>query len=1012
MFALISVIAVAALIAPLIVAKFGKRAFLGLAIVPLVPFVWGLSLSSRILDGQIVQQSVQWVPSLDFNIALELDGLAWIMVLIVSGIGALVVFYCAYYFSDLTKGLRSFSAYLLAFIASMLGLVLANDLLLLFVFWELTTVFSYLLIGHNVESKSSRRAAMKALLVTTAGGLAMFVGFLILGGQVGSMQISTILETAPTGSLVTIAVGLILVGALSKSALFPFHFWLPSAMAAPTPVSAYLHAAAMVKAGIYLLARFEPAFCDIGIWRPTILIAGGLTALIGGWQALKQTDLKLLLAYGTISQLGFMAIFFGIGTVEAAVAGLALLIAHAVFKSGLFMAVGIIDRATGTRDMRRLQGLWHAMPVLSIGLVLAAISMAAIIPTFGFVAKEAAFTSVASEFGQGSWWPALLLGVTFFAAVLTAAYTFRFLYGALSGVQSAESPPCPVSRRPILVQAPTALMGVFGLVLGIAAIRPVVFLDPYGREFVATAGAAATNGISDLGQGSIGSSGAGPVAAYHNEVVLWHGFNLIFTLSLLAVGLGLIMFWQRRRVAIVQVALPQFLSADASYHRIMRAIDRLAVAVTGAIQRGSLPLYLSTILITVVAIPGLLLLFSPDWFGRFIWFDAPVQPFVGLLMIVAAIGAARSRRRLRAVALLGVTGYGVAILFAFNGAPDLALTQVLVETVSLVIFVFAMRRLPTHFSNRPLRRVRFVRLVIGIIFGVTMAGATYVAIIARNAQPISSDFARWAYEVGGGKNIVNVVLVDIRAWDTLGEISFLVVAATGVASLVFIKRRNVRIVRASEVGDSKQVWGLDDTMTLSARQSVIDKNQESDHKAITWLRGGSTLAPERRSVIFEVVTRFMFHTMVIFSIYLLFAGHNRPGGGFAAGLVLGIALLVRYLAGGRYELAEALPIDAGRILGLGLLIAVGSGLLAIFATGTFLESEIFEFSLPIFGHVKLVTSLFFDIGVYLVVLGLMLDVLRSLGAELDIQMEDAGEDSGEVPTETLELSKIGVTDES
>lgn len=986
MLAQIVIVAVAALIAPTLVRFLGRRAFLVLAIVPLIPFAWALSLSDEILEGETFQQNIPWIQSLDFSIAFELDGLAWIMVLIVSGIGALVIFYCNYYFTDASRGLRSFAAYLVAFVASMLGLVLANDLLLLFLFWELTTVFSYLLIGHNAESKSSRRAAMKALMVTTAGGLAMFVGFLILGIQVGSMEISTILGAEPRGALITVAIGLVLIGALSKSALFPFHFWLPSAMAAPTPVSAYLHAAAMVKAGIYLIARFAPAFADIEIWRPTIVIAGCLTTLIGGWQALKQTDLKLMLAYGTISQLGLMAIFFGVGTVEAAVAGLALLIAHAIFKSSLFMSVGVIDRATGTRDIRRLHGLWRAMPVLSVGMVLSALSMAAVIPTFGFVAKEAAFGSLAAEWVDGAWWAGLTFVAVFISAVLTAAYALRFVYGALSGPDGAASPVL-CRARPLLSQAPTAFLGLLGVVLGFWSIKPFIFLDPYAEEFLKQQG-------TDSEQ-------------FHNEVILWHGFNLIFTVSLAALAMGALMFWQRKRFAQLQAKFHLRTSADVIYHETMRAIDRLAVAVTGATQRGSLPLYLSTILVVVIVIPGILLISSPDWFHTFAWFESPIQPFVGLIMIVAAIAAARSRRRLRAVALLGVTGYGVAILFAFNGAPDLALTQVLVETVSLVFFVFAMRRLPTHFSNRPLRRSRFLRLLIGVVFGTTMACVTYVAISARTANPISEDFARWAYEFGGGKNIVNVTLVDIRAWDTMGEISFLVAAATGVASLVFIKRRNARIVRPTDLEGPKQVWGLDDTMTLSVRQSVVEGNKASDREGVTWLRGGATLAPERRSIIFEVVTRLIFHTMIIFSVYLLFAGHNRPGGGFAAGLVVGVALLVRYLAGGRYELAEALPFDAGRILGIGLMIAVGSGIVAMLFTGTMFQSEIIHFTWPIFGDVKLVTSLFFDIGVYLVVVGLMLDVLRSLGAELDIQIEDEGEDSGDsVPVGT------GVTSES
>lgn len=963
MLALLVIVMVTACLAPFLVRWLGRWAFALLAIVPLIPFIWALTLSSKIYNGESFYEQFVWVSSLDFNIALELDGLSWIMVLIVSGIGSLVVFYCTYYFKESQQSLGSFAAYLLAFIASMLGLVLANDLLLLFVFWELTTVFSYLLIGHNPESKSSRRAALKALMVTTAGGLVMLVGFLILGSQAGTMVISEIIEQAPSGSLVTVAIGLVLVGALSKSALFPFHFWLPSAMAAPTPVSAYLHAAAMVKAGIYLIARFEPAFGQVDLWKYTIIVAGLITTLIGGWQALKQTDLKLMLAYGTMSQLGFMAVFLGVGTVEAAVAGLALLVAHAIFKSALFMSVGVIDRSCGTRDGRRIYGVWKAMPIMSIGLVLASLSMAALIPTFGFVAKEAAFEAVVELIREGQTGTITVLALTLVSAVLTAAYSIRFVYGALSGSNEGAEP-AQAKTQPFMFQLPTVLLGVFGVVLGLLAIRPMLFLDPYSNEF----------GVEE-----------------EVSLSLWHGFTFVFTLSLFALALGYLLFLARKPMGRFQKKVQLPFSADVIYHWLMRAIDRFAVEVTGNTQRGSLPLYLSTILITVVVIPGSLLILFGIAPSSFVWFDNPIQVVIGILMVAAAIAATRSRRRLRAVALVGVTGYGVAMLFALNGAPDLALTQVLVETVALVFCVFAMRRLPVFFSDRPLRRTRFIRLVIGVVFGLTMAGATYAAVAARSATSLSEDLARLAYEVGGGKNVVNVVLVDIRAWDTLGEISFLVVAATGVASLIFIKKRGTRVIRTRELDGTQAVWGLDDTMAMNIRRGVKDTSEANPDRAkVTWLKAGSTLAPERRSIIFEVVTRLIFHSMIVFSLYLLFAGHNRPGGGFAAGLVLGIALLVRYLAGGRYELAEALPFDAGRVLGVGLLIAVGSTFIGMFTGGTFLQSEIYDLTLPIFGHVKLVTSLFFDIGVFLVVVGLMLDVLRSLGAELDIQIEDEG----------------------
>lgn len=394
----------------------------------------------------------------------------------------------------------------------------------------------------------------------------------------------------------------------------------------------------------------------------------------------------------------------------------------------------------------------------------------------------------------------------------------------------------------------------------------------------------------------------------------------------------------------------------------MRRLDRIAVEVTGLTQRGSVATYLSVILLVVVLLPGTALVLAAGSRYDLVWWDNPGQLVVAVIVVVAAVLTVRSRRRLKAVVMVGVTGYGTATLFLLHGAPDLALTQVLVETVSLVVFVLVLRRLPDYFTDRPLTRGRYGRMAIGALVAVAVAGFMVLTTGARTATPVSADFPAEAVAFGGGKNIVNVTLVDIRAWDTMGEIAVLVAAATGVASLIFLRTR---------------------TSTIRRVQHLSDPVRGQRPAGPVWLPGGRMLTPERRSIIFEVVTRLVFHTIVVFALYLLFSGHNNPGGGFAAGLVTGLALLVRYLAGGRYELDEAAPVDAGALMGLGLFVATGSGLAPLAFGGAVLQSAVVDLHLPLLGNVHLVTSLFFDIGVYLVVVGLLLDLLRSLGSGID-----------------------------
>nr|WP_230416773.1 Na+/H+ antiporter subunit A [Micromonospora tarapacensis] len=930
---------VAALVAPLLVRWWGPRACYPLALAPGAAFGWALVRTSDVADGGAVTETYPWVPELGLDLALRMTTLSWLMTLLVGGVGALVLVYSARYFPPGAVGNGRFAGVMVAFAGAMLGLVLADDLLLLYVCWELTTVFSYLLIGHSTERRSSRWAAAQALTVTTLGGLAMLVGFIMLGHHAGTYRWSEVAEgPLPGGAYLVVAALLILLGALSKSAVLPFTSWLPVAMAAPTPVSAYLHAAAMVKAGVYLLGLLAPVLAVVGPWRPVVLVAGLATMLLGGWAALRQTDLKLLLAHGTVSQLGLLVVVIGVGTADAALAGVAMLLAHALFKSALFLVVGVIDHGAGTRDLRQLSGLRRSAPILTGVAVLAAASMAGLPPLLGFVAKEAVFAAFSDQ--------PLVLAALVAGTGLTVAYSIRFIWGAFATRAGTAPTQLGPIGMPLLV--PPLLLAGLGLVAGPAAGVLDHLLRPYPELF----------------------------GAVEEHLALWHGLTPALGLSALAVAGGAALFALRGPLTPVLARLRSPVTGQRGYEWITHRFDRIAVDVTSVTQRGSLPQYLGLILIVLAAVPGGALFLTRPWEQPLALWATPVQPVVLLVIGVAAMLAVGAKRRLTAMLLVGMTGYGTAMLFVLYGAPDLALTQFLVETMTIAIFVLVLRRLPERFSVRPLRRSRWIRRTIGVIVGTTVAGLALGAAAARRTRSISEEFPHLAVERGHGRNVVNVTLVDIRAWDTLGEVAVLVVAATGVASLIFQRSRTGPRPRRRE----------NDGAETTAGRPV-------------WLRGGATLDERQRSIVLEVVTRLISHTAVLFSLYLLFSGHNAPGGGFAGGLVASLALTMRYLAGGRYELVEAAPIGAGMVLGAGLFLAVGSAVVSLLAGGAVLQSTTIELWLPLIGHFYLVTSLFFDIGVYLVVIGLTLDVLRSLGAEVDRHIEATGRAGGRLAGE-------------
>lgn len=949
----------AAIVAPSLVRRIGPRAFLPIAAAPLLTAVWAVTQLGAAGSDEPHRERYVWVGDLGMDLVFRLDTLSWVMTLVVSVVGALVLIYCSRYISrDSENNVGLLAASLVAFAGAMLGLVTADNLLVLYVFWEITTVLSYLLIGYLSSSPASTRAAKQALIVTTAGGLAMLVGIVIVG-QESSYRISELVAEPRASAAMTVGIVLLLIGAISKSALIPFHFWLPGAMVAPTPISAYLHAAAMVKAGIYLIARLAPGFADLPAWQITLLVLGGGTMLLGAFRATRQNDLKLLLAYGTVSQLGFLTLLFGYGSPGATLAGLTLLIAHSLFKSSLFLTVGTIDHATGTRDIRRLVGLRQKMPVLAVFATLAAMSMAGLPVLLGFVGKEAALAAVL--YPSGGWWTlqgaagiAVVLG-----SVLTMAYSLRFVWGAFTdGARPpAGKPTAPRWRPPsaILVGVPS-LLSLGGLALGLTSPVLERVLEPHTSTVTLVP------------------------AEYEVHLGLWHGIGtpLLVSVAVWALGAG---WWalQARRPVEVPVPLSPF-DAGRTYQHLMRGVDRFALEVTGFMQRGSLPVLLGIIFTVLVVLPGVTLLTREvSWPESVTWATSPAQVATGLLVMLAAFLATRARRRLRAVFLVSVTGYGAAILFLLHGAPDLALTQILVETVTLVVLVLVLRRLSGRFPDNPTRITRRVRALLGVAVGTIVGLVAFIAAGSRLHEPAGVGLPERAVDYGGGANIVNVILVDVRAWDTMGELSVVLATATGVASLIFLRENNLRDA-TKRLLRARSAW---------ARTGRVEPGADPVMPSGTsWIAGTDVLDPDRRSTILEVVTHVVFHTIMLWSIYLLFAGHNQPGGGFAAGIVAGLALCLRYLAGYGAELRVALPVRPASLLGTGLFIAAGSAVLPMLTGSPPLRTWIADVHVPLLGDVHIVTSLLFDLGVYLVVMGLMLDILRSFGSGIDDQIRD------------------------
>ena len=741
-----------AFLAPAFARRAGNAAGWILAILPAAVTLYLASLLPLAAAGQPAAFSIPWSPELGLIFSFRADGLGLLFALLISGVGTLVVVYAGGYLKG-HPDLGSFYAWLFVFMGSMLGLALAENMLLLFVFWELTSISSYMLIGFEHERDTARSAAQQAFLITAGGGLALLAGLLILGQAAGTLEVSALLrqgDVIRASPFYLPAAVLILLAAFTKSAQFPFHFWLPNAMEAPTPVSAYLHSATMVKAGVYLLARLGPALNGTDLWLYGVGGVGAATMLLGGYLALLQTDLKRLLAYSTVSALGMLTLLIGLGSPHALQAAVVLLLAHGLYKGTLFLVAGALDHETGTRDIMQLGGLFPVMKLTAIGAGLAALSMAGVPPLFGFLSKEMSY-EVGLEFGP---W------VT--AAVVFAGLSFVFV-AAAAGLgpfwgERRQTPKSPHETPASMWAGILALAGL-GLLFGIfPAIVSAPLINP--------AASAAIGEPTDV------------------ALALWHGVNPAFLLSVLtlATGAGLFAARNRLRSGLSRLAWrwgPSFL-----YDRALDGLDLLARGLTRLLQSGYLRYYIMTLVLVATGLVGFTLFTRDGWnFPEGVTDIRFYEVALCVLILAAAFSASIVQSRLAAVASLGVVGYGVSLIYILYGAPDLAMTQFLIESLTVILFVLAFYHLPqfTHLSSR---RSRVRDLLIASLAGGLMAALVLSATGVLFYPTISDFFVENALPLGHGRNIVNVILVDFRAFDTMGEITVLGIAAIGVYVLL------------------------------------------------------------------------------------------------------------------------------------------------------------------------------------------------------------------------------------
>ncbi|MEQ3635658.1 MAG: cation:proton antiporter [Alcanivorax borkumensis] len=919
-----------AFLPPLVERVTGNRTLLacGAAALPALALALLFNPARRVFAGETLHSTLSWIPSLDLSLAFRLDGLALLFAILVLGIGLLVILYARYYLSAKEKAGR-FYAYLLLFMGAMLGVVTSDNLLLLVVFWELTSLSSFLLIGFWGHQTGARKGARMAMTVTGMGGLALLAGVLLIGDVVGSFSLTEVLASGDLirgSELYPLILCLVLLGAFTKSAQFPFHFWLPHAMAAPTPVSAYLHSATMVKAGVFLLARLYPALAGTDLWFDIVTLAGMATLLWGALVALFQHDLKGLLAYSTISHLGLITLLFGLNSQLAAVAAVFHIINHATFKASLFMAAGIIDHETGTRDMRRINGLWKYMPYTAVLAMVASAAMAGVPLLNGFLSKEMFFTETlqSEQLGTLSW--LLPLGATL-GGIFSVAYSARFIHDVFFNGEPINLPKYPPHEPPRYMKVPVEILVALCVAVGVFPA-------------ITVAGLLAVAASATLG---------GELPEYH--LAIWHGFNVPLVMSFIALFGGIFVYSQRRRLFDLWTRLPE-VDAKLVFEGRMQQLGRMASAITGWLQNGSLQSYVAW----GVALVAVILL-TQMWHLPALSLAAPMLPMDGvailcttMLVASALLTTIMHRHRVTSIMSLSVVGLMVSLLFVRFSAPDLALTQLSVEVVTMLLLMLAMYFLPvrTKVESSSVRVFRDVLLAL-----ITGGGVAVLAFLVMTGETatISQFFMDNSKSGGGGTNVVNVILVDFRGFDTFGEITVLGIAAMGIYAL------------------------LKDLNLASAKY---------DSQGRPW-------AKDAHPLVLVTISRPLLPLALLIAVYIFLRGHNLPGGGFVAGLITSVALVLQYVASGVGWVHSRMPGDYHPVVALGVLLAGMTGVGSWAFGYPFLTSSFTYVSLPVIGKFELATAMLFDTGVFLTVVGATLLMLANLGklSLLDDKRENA-----------------------
>ncbi|MEN0037406.1 MAG: monovalent cation/H+ antiporter subunit A [Cellvibrio sp.] len=907
---------------PLLTERFGRNiCAISAALGPALSLILLLQYMPDLLQNRMFFLHQPWLPQLGMDFSLRMDGLGMLFALMILVIGLLVILYARYYIAK-EDSLGRLYALLQLFMMAMLGIVLADNLLLLVVFWELTSLMSFLLIGYWSHRSDARKGARMALAITGAGGLCLLAGALMLGQIVGSYNLGTILNSAgiiQAHEWYPLVLCLILIGAFTKSAQFPFYFWLPHAMAAPTPASAYLHSATMVKAGVFLLARLYPALSGSDLWFYLVTFTGLATLVFGAYNAMFKHDLKGLLAYSTISHLGLITMLFGFSSDLATIAALFHIVNHATFKASLFMAAGIIDHETGTRDMRKIFGLARFMPVTATVAMVAAAAMAGVPLLNGFLSKEMFFSETLKLDQLGNFSYIFPLIATF-AGIFAVAYSYRFIHDVFfNGEPNKDLPIYPPHEAPLYMILPMALLCLLCLALG---MMPNLLVSPL---------------LHSAAYAVLGTD----IPRYH--LAIWHGFNLPLLMSFVALAGGLLLYYQRKGLFAFYERRYRIDEKVVFEKRIQRLV-RFAQRCTDAVENGSLQRSVAVIITATLGMAA-----YEFWPLGNILGTIPLTPIDGIsvimasIMIVAAIVTVSSHHnRYAALLALSAVGLVVSLTFVRFSAPDLALTQISVEVVTIILLMLALYFLPqlTPYESSWPRAIRDMLLAGGTGIAV---GLFTLAILTRPYDTSLADFfIANSVSGGGGTNVVNVILVDFRGFDTFGEITVLAIA------------------------------GLSVYMMLQGLEVSVPRNDRQ------WAR-------DAYPIIITVLSRMFFPLALMVSVFIFLRGHNQPGGGFIAGLITAIALILQYICSGTDWVRQRLPVDYGRVSLVGILVSAFTGLGSLAFGYPFLTTAFTHVHIPLIGDIELATALLFDVGVYLAVVGATLLMLSQLGNLAQVQ---------------------------